>query len=186
MHLKCHLQNRSHWFNYHCVKSVLCQNRMMTSSNGNIFRVTAHLRGNHRSLMNSPDRGQWREALMFSLICAWTNSWVNNGEAGYFRRHCAHYDVTVMGWQGTTLHPCVAVVGVPGFEDSEESDMHGMNSFINKLFLLICSQCLFFAYMLVEFLLSMASTARRLNNSLCSWVTLTVVIIYYLYGNLSF
>ena len=26
----------------------------------------------------------------------WINGWVNNGEAGYLRRHRAHYDVTVM------------------------------------------------------------------------------------------
>ena len=33
---------------------------------------------------------------MFSLICAWINGWVNNGEAGDLKRHRAHYDVTVM------------------------------------------------------------------------------------------
>ena len=33
---------------------------------------------------------------MFSLVCVWINGWVNNGEAGDFRRHRAHYDVTVM------------------------------------------------------------------------------------------
>ena len=33
--------------------------------------------GIHWSLVNSPDNGQWREALMFSLICVWTNGWVN-------------------------------------------------------------------------------------------------------------
>ena len=41
-------------------------------------------------------KGQWRRALMFSLICARINGWVNNGEAGHFRRHRSHYDVTVM------------------------------------------------------------------------------------------
>ena len=35
-------------------------------------------------------------ALMFSLICAWINGWVNNGEASDLRRHRAHYDITVM------------------------------------------------------------------------------------------
>ena len=50
----------------------------------------------HRSPVNSQHKGQWRGALMFSLICAWMNDWVNNGEAGDFRRHCAHYDVIVM------------------------------------------------------------------------------------------
>ena len=38
--------------------------------------------GNHRSPVNSPYQGQERGALIFSLICAWTNVWVNNQEAG--------------------------------------------------------------------------------------------------------
>ena len=54
------------------------------------------VRGIHRSPVNSPHRGQWCEALMFSLICAWSNSWANNGDAGDMRCHCTHYDVTVM------------------------------------------------------------------------------------------
>ena len=33
---------------------------------------------------------------MFYLICAWTNGWVNNRDAGDLRRHWAQYDVTVM------------------------------------------------------------------------------------------
>ena len=50
----------------------------------------------HRSPVNSPHKGQWRGALMFSLIWAWMNDWVNNREPGDLRRHRAHYDVTVM------------------------------------------------------------------------------------------
>ena len=53
-------------------------------------------RGIHRSSMNSPHKGQWRGALMFSLICDRINGWVNNREAGDLRRHLAHYDVSVM------------------------------------------------------------------------------------------
>ena len=52
--------------------------------------------GNHRSPANSPHKGQWRGALMFSLICARINGWVNNGETGDLRSHRAHYDVIVM------------------------------------------------------------------------------------------
>ena len=64
--------------------------------NGNIFRVTGPLvRGILRSPVNSPHKGQWRGALIFSLICAWTSGWVNYREAGDLRRHRAHYDVTV-------------------------------------------------------------------------------------------
>ena len=52
--------------------------------------------GIHRSPKNSPHKGQWRGALMFSFICAWINGWVNNRKAGDFRRHRGHYDVTVI------------------------------------------------------------------------------------------
>ena len=63
----------------------------MTSCNGNIFRVTGPLGGEIT--------GQWRGDLMFSLICAWTNGWVNNRDAGDFRRHWVRYEVTVMDAQ---------------------------------------------------------------------------------------
>ena len=59
-------------------------------------RYWPFVRGIHRSSVNSPDKGQWRGALMFSLICAWINGWVYNREAGDIRRHRAHYDVIVM------------------------------------------------------------------------------------------
>ena len=59
-------------------------------------RYWLFVRGIHRSPVNSPHKGQWREALIFSLICVWLNGWVNNREAGDLRRHRAHYDVTVM------------------------------------------------------------------------------------------
>ena len=54
------------------------------------------VRGIHQSPVNSPHKGQWCEALMFSLTCAWINVWVKNGLAGDLRRHHAHCDVTVM------------------------------------------------------------------------------------------
>ena len=52
--------------------------------------------GNSPVPVNSPHKGQWRGALMFSLICVWINDWVNNREAGDLRRHRGHYDVIVM------------------------------------------------------------------------------------------
>ena len=52
--------------------------------------------GNSSVPVNSPHKGQWRGALMFCLICAWINDWVNNREAGDLRRHRGHYDVNVM------------------------------------------------------------------------------------------
>ena len=50
----------------------------------------------HRSPVNFPHKGQWRGALMFTLICARMNGWVNNREAGDLRRYLVHYDVIVM------------------------------------------------------------------------------------------
>ena len=52
--------------------------------------------GIHQSPVNSPHKGQWRGALMFSLIYVWINDWVNNREAGEWRRFRAHYDIIVM------------------------------------------------------------------------------------------
>ena len=38
------------------------------------------VRGIQRSPVNSSHKGQWRGALMFSLISAWINRWVNSNE----------------------------------------------------------------------------------------------------------
>ena len=54
------------------------------------------VRGIHRPPVNSPHKGQWRGALMFSLICAQINGWANNREAGNLRPHRTHYDVILM------------------------------------------------------------------------------------------
>ena len=59
-------------------------------------RYWPFVRGIHRSPVNSPHKGQWRGALMFCLIRAWINSWVNDCEAGDLRRYLAHCDVIVM------------------------------------------------------------------------------------------
>ena len=67
-------------------------------------RYWPFVRGIHRSPVNSQHKGQWRGALMFSLICAWINRWVNNGEAGDLRRKHVHYDVIVMVIQ---CHPSI-------------------------------------------------------------------------------
>ena len=53
-------------------------------------------RGIHRSPVNSPHKGQWRGALVFSMISVSINGWVNNSEAGVLRRPRGHYDVSVM------------------------------------------------------------------------------------------
>ena len=60
------------------IYSWTCQNVMMTSWNGNFFHVTGPLSGEFTSLVNSPLNDQWCRALMFSLIYAWINNWINN------------------------------------------------------------------------------------------------------------
>ena len=86
---------RSHFVVYYCIwVERFCH--MMTSSNRNTFRVTGTLCGEftgHRwiPLTKSSEADHW-----CTLICAWTNGWVNNRDTGDLRRYCAHYDVTIM------------------------------------------------------------------------------------------
>ena len=67
-------------------------------------RYWPFVRGIHRSPVNSPHKGQWRGALMFTLICAGIIAWVNNREAGDLRRNRAHYDV--IGMSSGFSKPC--------------------------------------------------------------------------------
>ena len=72
---------------------------MMTSSNGNIFRVTVN--GIHRSPVDPSHKGQWNGALMFPLICVKKkkkkkHDWAGKRGAGDLRRHRDQYEVTVM------------------------------------------------------------------------------------------
>ena len=64
--------------------------------------------GIHRWPVNSPHKGQWHWALMFSLICIWINAWANNREAGDLRHHHAHYDIIVIFL--TNIHKGVSFV----------------------------------------------------------------------------
>ena len=67
--------------------------------------------GIHRSLVNSPHKGQWREALIFSLICVWNNSWVNNGDAGDLRHNRVHFDVIVTPMVNKSIDVFTRVTG---------------------------------------------------------------------------
>ena len=111
LHRSCDDQNKI-WCSYSSPKTsttVTCPiNAMETqttvTANDDVIkwnhfpRYWSFVRGIYRSPMSSPHKGQWRGAFMFSLICAWINGSVNNGEAGDFRHHWAHYDVTVMNY----------------------------------------------------------------------------------------
>ena len=59
-------------------------------------RYWPFVRGIRQSPVNSPHKGLWRGALMFSLICVCINGWVNNREAGDLRRYLSNYDATAM------------------------------------------------------------------------------------------
>ena len=67
------------------------QNSTLQAKWKHFSRYCPFVRGIHRSPVNSPHKGQWRGALIFSLICAWINGWVTNGEAGDLRRHRVHF-----------------------------------------------------------------------------------------------
>ena len=80
-----------------CLARTSEHHSMMTSSNGNIFRVIGFLWGEftgHRWIFLTKASGAvfWS----FPLLCAWINGWVNDREAGDLRRHRAHYDVIAM------------------------------------------------------------------------------------------
>ena len=93
-------------------------------------RYWTFVRGIHRSPVNSPHKGQWRGALMFSLIGDWINGWVNNREAGDLRRHCAHYGVIVMRKKclHTITFPCSDQIGTFGTEIHILYSIHKRNS----------------------------------------------------------
>ena len=61
------------------------------------FRVTCPLWGKFNGCRWIPHtKASDSGVLIFSFICAWTNNWVNNGDAGDLRRNRSHYDVIVM------------------------------------------------------------------------------------------
>ena len=85
---------------------------MMTSSSGNIFRVTGLLCWEFTDHRWIPLTKASNVKLWFS-ICAWTNGCVNHRDAGDLRHQRAHYDVTVMGrpscWLSVIRKKCLQV-----------------------------------------------------------------------------
>ena len=70
---------------------------MMTSSNGNIFRVTGLLCGEFIGRRWIPlTKASNSELWCFLSSAPCIKGWVNNREVGDLRRHHAHYDVIVM------------------------------------------------------------------------------------------
>ena len=83
-----------------CFNSKNLSLNMMTSSNGNIFRVTGHLCGE----FTGPRWIPHTKASDAELWCLRINGWVNNREAGDLRRYRPHYDVIVMISLGSLLN----------------------------------------------------------------------------------
>ena len=70
--------------------------QMMTSSNGNIFRVTGPLCEEFTGHGEFPTQRPVTRNFDVFFDLRLNNGWVNNREAGDLRRHSGHYDVSVM------------------------------------------------------------------------------------------
>ena len=86
------------------------------------LRYWPFVRGIHRSPVNSPHKGRWRGALMFPLICARINSWVNNGEAGDLTHHRAYYDASVMQFMKTSSSETLPTLVTDGLRSQKVSN----------------------------------------------------------------
>ena len=76
--------------------------------------------GNSPVTSEFPTQRQWCGALIFSLICAWMNGWVNTREAGDLKRHHAHNDVTIMitfGFLDAPFRVSISFIRLPIFAE---------------------------------------------------------------------
>ena len=102
------LSINKHWStNLLCVKAlpgtmathVSVSRVLMTSSNGNILRVTGPLWGEstgHRWIPLAKTSGAELWCFLWSM--PEINGWADNRDPSDLRRHCTYYDITVMGW----------------------------------------------------------------------------------------
>ena len=98
------------------------------------------VRGIHRSC-RIPRTKAGDAELMFSLICAWINDWVNNREAGDLRRHRGHYDVNVMVLFNFSCHlPIRGEIGQGGWVSVSKC---GLRQKGNSLLMIKRSYCLY-------------------------------------------
>ena len=78
------------------------EHNTMTSSNGNIFRVTGPLCGEFTGPGEFPTQRPVTRSFDVFFDLRLNKGWVNNREAGDLRRHRGHYDVNVM--RGEAIH----------------------------------------------------------------------------------
>ena len=79
-------------------------------------RYWPFVRGIYRSPVNTPHKGQWRRALMFSLICAWINGkqwwrWWFGTPSRPLWRHCNDFLLSLQNSVHASLNPvdCIEV-----------------------------------------------------------------------------
>ena len=97
-------------------------------------RYWPFVRGIYRWPADSPHKGQWRGALMFTLICAWINGWANNQDAGETSlrslwRHCNESATSITGLElprMTRMRPGSAICIWMDFWDNFELDQQNM------------------------------------------------------------
>ena len=76
--------------------------------------------GNSPIPVNSPHKGQWRGALMFTLICVWINGWVNNVDAFGWGYHIYIY-IYIYILQSYSISNTLVTDGFPAQRDSNTS-----------------------------------------------------------------
>ena len=96
--------------------------------------------GINRSIVDSPHKGQWCGALMFSVMPAWPKEWTNNRDASDLRRHHGRCDVTVMQWFGIVLI-CMTLIAY--FSCWNEFKFKTTSQWLQKL-----SYCYFYTHIL--------------------------------------
>ena len=103
------LSFKRRWINGYAIQ-YMPGNNVMTSSNGNIFRVTGHLCGEftgHRWI--PPSKASDADIWCLAWIRGWINGWVNNRESGDLRCHRGNYEVTVMSIQFCCTSSCFVI-----------------------------------------------------------------------------
>ena len=110
------LKKRAHQFfqSYledHTISDVRLVLLVMTSSQGNAFRVTGHLWGEFADYRWIPfKKGQWYGPLMFLLMSVSINIWKNNSLAGDLRRQDGH--VTSLWWRLSATKFCAIALTI--------------------------------------------------------------------------
>ena len=82
----------------HPIFLSITNNIMMTSSHGNIFRVTSHLCSEFTGRRWFPRAKASDAEFAVFIDLVWIDGRVNNRQSGDLRRYRTQYDVTVMSW----------------------------------------------------------------------------------------